>query len=83
MTLEEREKAFLLELTALTRKHGLCIAGCGCCGSPSVDELTPEDLVPEAGYGYGYTGQVVWIAPTDNYGWATYGGTIIKVEGLL
>ncbi|MEU0950483.1 hypothetical protein ABZ379_48870 [Streptomyces canus] len=26
--------AFLAELSALTVKHGLAVAGCGCCGSP-------------------------------------------------
>ena len=29
--------AFLQELTELTRKHKVAIAGCGCCGSPFLD----------------------------------------------
>lgn len=31
---EERKAQFLLELTELTKKHGIAIGGCGCCGSP-------------------------------------------------
>jgi hypothetical protein len=35
----EKEKAFLDELTELSKKHGLIIDGCGCCGSPYFDEF--------------------------------------------
>ena len=31
---EEQRAAFLDDLTALTRKHGIEISGCGCCDSP-------------------------------------------------
>ena len=30
----DKVAAFLADLTALTKKHGIEIAGCGCCGSP-------------------------------------------------
>lgn len=37
------EKAFLEELTALTRKHRIAIGGCGCCGSPSLYEISEKE----------------------------------------
>jgi len=43
MTYEEREQLFLEELTKLTHKYRITISGCGCCGSPSLDDV--EDLV--------------------------------------
>ena len=30
----EQVRAFLVDLTALTVKHGIAIGGCGCCNSP-------------------------------------------------
>ena len=41
---EERDKgypkrnAFLAELTELSRRHGIVIGGCGCCGSPFLED---------------------------------------------
>lgn len=37
---------FLKELTELSDKHGLVIHGCGCCGSPRIDEKEKD-----GGYG--------------------------------
>ena len=34
---------FLSELIVLTRKHGIKIDGCGCCGSPFLMELKEEE----------------------------------------
>ena len=38
MNYEEREKEFLKELTKLTHKYRISIGGCGCCGSPALDD---------------------------------------------
>jgi hypothetical protein len=41
--LTDRHHEFVRELTALTLKHGLIIAGCGCCGSPYLRETDEDD----------------------------------------
>jgi len=35
---------FLNELTELTKKYGLAIGGCGCCGSPWLDNLENDEV---------------------------------------
>lgn len=45
MKYEEREKEFLKELTDLTLKYKICISGCGCCGSPALDDISDEDKI--------------------------------------
>jgi hypothetical protein len=37
-------KAFLAELSELSRKHKIEIGGCGCCGSPFLFPLTDKEL---------------------------------------
>jgi len=32
-------EAFLKDLTELSEKHGVIIGGCGCCGSPRLEEF--------------------------------------------
>lgn len=34
--------AFLADITAVTRKHGMVIAGCGCDGSPWIEALAED-----------------------------------------
>jgi hypothetical protein len=48
--------AFVAELTELTKKHGIKIWGCGCCGSPG---LLPLDK-KEANGSYSYDSQLSW-----------------------
>lgn len=37
-----RLEEFLKELSELTKKYGLEICGCGCCGSPWIADLKSE-----------------------------------------
>lgn len=36
---DERLRAFLQELTALSDKYEMYIEGCGCCGSPWINDI--------------------------------------------
>ena len=70
----DKERAFLLELTALSRKHNIVIGGCGCCGSPWIDK---EDCSnPAAGYGSGNC-DVEWLSPGDDQ-WEKHGQTVVR-----
>lgn len=42
-------ECFLIGLAELTEKHGIVICGCGCCGSPYLEErkMTVETVVAE------------------------------------
>lgn len=44
MTEEQRIEAFLNGLTQLTQKYGIEVAGCGCCGSPFLDNVSKDSL---------------------------------------
>ena len=55
--LEQRERQFLNELKELTLKYKLTVWGCGCCGSPSLQEL--ED--GEDGH-YIYEREIEWVS---------------------
>jgi hypothetical protein len=74
-----QEQAFLVGLEKLTRETGIVISGCGCCGSPSLDTVTKEELSDEsAGYGFGYAGEVTWISRNDKYSWDKFSKSIAK-----
>lgn len=38
----ERLENFLKELAELTKKYNIAIRGCGCCGSPYIDDFQKE-----------------------------------------
>jgi hypothetical protein len=65
--MEDKTKPFLEELTALSKKHGLIIWGCGCCASPSIEELESEE---KEGYSYStegtFCGKLEWIKDKNN-----------------
>lgn len=78
-TKEEREKEFMIGLTKLTRETGIIISGCGCCGSPVLDEADDAALNdPDAGYGYGYASEVTWISHFDDYHWKNFNNSIVR-----
>jgi len=78
-TKEDREKEFMTGLAKLTRETGITIGGCGCCGSPSLNEGSDAELSdPEAGYGYGYAGEVRWISHVDDYDWKNFSDSIVR-----
>lgn len=55
----EREALFLKELSKLSRKYGVVVQGCGCCGSPYLSAKRSSGL--EAGaYIPGYHDPIDW-----------------------
>lgn len=58
-TTEENTKAFLAGLSELSRKYGVGIGGCGCCGSPFI---TSQDKDCPGGYEESdlNDGQICW-----------------------
>lgn len=78
-TKEDRKHAFLVCLEILTRKTGVKIVGCGCCGSPEIVEASGDELGDlDAGYGYGYSGEVVWVSHADAYHWRNFSKSIVR-----
>lgn len=68
--MDQRVRDFIVGLEELSRKHGVYVGGCGCCGSPYVQT---EDNVypPEAGYMASGDGNAVedlkWTHPEEYY----------------
>ena len=40
--MKEEQRQFLKELAELTKKYGIVISGCGCCGSPSLEQTSDD-----------------------------------------
>lgn len=47
----ERLRAFLQELTALSDKYEIYIGGCGCCGSPWLNDIKAGEYYDNLTYG--------------------------------
>jgi hypothetical protein len=43
--MDEKLEEFLNELSELTKKYGLYIYGCGCCGSPRIENEDDKVLL--------------------------------------
>jgi hypothetical protein len=76
MEFKEKEQEFLRELTALSRKHGILVTGCGCCSSPDLKEVTGP-MAQEAGYGQDEACYFSWKSPGD-YDWEEYKSTVCR-----
>jgi len=78
----DKERQFLIGLEKLTRETGVAVVGCGCCGSPSLENLTDAERHPAAGYGKGggvASSDVAWISPS-NVDWEEVKGNITSKE---
>ena len=71
--IDERHRAFLLDLRELAVKHKLVVSGCGCCGSPSIEDI--ERVDPKAGYSYDYF--IRWMSPDDEFQWKESGDKVV------
>ncbi len=74
----DRRRAFLLALTELTKEHGVAIGGCGCCGSPWLDD---DADVSDDRAGYAYDGNLLWVTPSDRHDWREYSDKIVRADG--
>ncbi len=72
--MNDNEQQFIIELEALSRKHKLVIAGCGCCGSPSVEQMKESE--EDVAAGYCYDSHLLWASP-EEFGW-DYEGYMYK-----
>ena len=75
--MNEKHRAFLLGLRELTRKHGISIDGCGCCGSPYlVDDADVSD--ERSGYVALNGENLGWVAPSKPSEWGAYSEDVVR-----
>jgi hypothetical protein len=80
--ISDQEKIFLIGLEELTRKTGVIIGGCGCCGSPFLTNAEYNKLDSRAGYAHGSPSlpDVAWVSPADAYEWERSQEYLIKAR---
>lgn len=61
------EIEFLKELDKLSRKYKIAVGGCGCCSSPFLEKIKPEENHLSAGYVY--VDQLEWVTQDDFLKW--------------
>lgn len=65
--MKDNEHEFLVGLTELTKKTGIAIGGCGCCGSPYLSEV---EIGPNDGYKIDsdddFIQNIAWMSEADN-----------------
>lgn len=62
LTIKDRERKFVEELTLLSIKYNIIVTGCGDCGSPTLSDLTTKD----PWYG---AGDLRWAPGLKRYKW--------------
>lgn len=70
---------FLTELTELSRKHKISISGCGCCGSPYLDDA--ERDIKTLNYSYD---ELCWCEGSKGFYYeitCQYSTRLVKISG--
>lgn len=75
----DAERRFLVGLAKLTRETGIGICGCGCCGSPYLSRMTPDELADKRA-GYAKADHVQWVSPSDKFAWDEYSDIIVRED---
>jgi hypothetical protein len=73
---QTKEAEFLRGLRELTLRTGISIGGCGCCSSPYLSHLKPEEITETSGYTH--NGEVAWLSPADSLRWDQYAKVIVR-----
>lgn len=71
---DEKVRAFLTDLAALSQRHGISIEGCGCCMSPSLVPWEPGQhyYVAYRGWSKKYGELAATVSPIDDEDGGSY-----------